>query len=151
MGKRKKKFKCKRPVSFEEAQSHVKVQPYFALKQWRNTKYYISTDGFVYRKKGSGRYIPIEMYEYHSYYNVDLYLRRRGKDYKKRYMVHRLVMECYCYNYNKEITCHHIRTRYDNSVNNLYACPRGIHDLIEFEGREVLPNLMYNTFEDEEW
>lgn len=148
----KKQYQVRRDITFEEALSHVKEQPYFALKQWRNTRYYISSDGFVYRRKNNHKYIAIPIYEYHNYYNVDLYLLRRGKEVKKRYPIHRLVGECYCYSFDKFVTLHHIsHDRYDNSVNNLYACSRVMHDIIEWEERPVYSNLKYNTTEDEEF
>lgn len=143
---RKKKFKNKRPVSYEEIEQRIEVKPPWGIRQFRNSHYWLDTSGHVYRKKGGKKYKPIEVYEYHGYYNFDMYIVRRGKEVKKRIMVHRAMLECYYTNNAlqdiRDLTVHHVNgSRYDNSTNNLYACTRCKHDKLENECLEVTSNF----------
>lgn len=143
---RKKKYKNKRLVSYEEIEQRIEVKPPWGIRQFRNSHYWLDTSGHVYRKKGGKKYKPIEVYEYHGYYNFDMYIVRRGKEVKKRIMVHRAMLECF-YTDNtlqniRNLTVHHLNAnRYNNSTNNLYACTRLKHNLIEEENREVISNF----------
>lgn len=143
---RKKKYKNKRPVSYEEIEQRIEVKPPWGIRQFRSTAYWLDTSGHVYRKKGGKKYKPIEIYEFHGYYNFDMYIIRRGKEVKKRIAVHRAMLECY-YTDNtlqdiRSLTVHHLSgNRYDNSVNNLYACTRCKHDILENEELQVKSNF----------
>lgn len=133
----KKKYTHKQPISIKDLEKYITVQPYFGMRQFRNTRYWVSTSGFVYYRKGGKRYKPIEHYLYRGYVCVDLYVKRRGKDVKKRYCVHRLVAECY-YTQDtlrdiKDLTVDHLYNKNRNTVNDLYVCSRARHDLLENE------------------
>lgn len=139
MGRRrnKKKYTHKQPISVKELERYITIKPYFGMRQFRNTRYWVSTSGFVYYKKGGKRYKPIEHYLYRGYICVDLYIKRRGNEVKKRYCCHRMVAECYYKQDSlrdiKDLTVHHIFNKLDCSVNALYVCSRARHDLIENE------------------
>lgn len=142
---RKKKWKTKRSVSFNEIEERVNLYPAFAIRQYKDTRYWLDTRGHVYYKKGGKKYKPIEIYEFQGYYNFDVLVERKGKTRKKRVPVHRAMLYCYYTtgtpNY-KKLTVHHLSGgRYDNSVTNLYACTRLKHNRLELECLEVESNF----------
>lgn len=157
-GRNKKKYAHKQPISLKELERYITIKPYFGMRHFRKSRYWVCTSGFVYYKKGGKRYKPIEHYLYRGYVCVDLYIKRRGKAVKKRYCCHRMVAECY-YTQNtlqdiKELSVHHLFTKTDCSVNALYVCSRARHDLIEYEEhmyrRESNLDFSYNLEDDYE-
>lgn len=160
MGRRrnKKKHTHKQPISVEELERYINIKPYFGMRQFRNTRYWVSTSGFVYYMKGGKSYKPIEHYLYRGYVCVDLYIKRRGKGVKKRYCCHRMVAECYYKQDSlrdiKDLTCDHLFSKLDNSVNALYVCSRARHNMIEYEEhvyrRESNLDFSYNLEDDYE-
>lgn len=147
MGRRrnKKSNEYQKKITHQELINKIDIMPKtIDIRQYRNSKYWVSNTGLVYRKKND-RLKPIEMFVYHNYVCFVYFREIRGRTTKKRVNVHRAVCELYFDQFelrNSDYTCHHINgNTLNNCVTNLFVCSREYHDKIEKERLKVESNI----------
>lgn len=143
--RRKKSNEYQKKITHQELINKIDIMPVtIDIRQYRNSKYWVSNTGLVYRKKND-RLKPIEMFVYHNYVCFVYFREIRGRMTKKRINVHRAVCELYFDQFelrNSDYTCHHINgNTLNNCVTNLFVCSREYHDKIEKERLKVESNI----------
>lgn len=146
--RRNKRSEYQKKITHHELIDKVDVMPKIIdIRQFRNSEYWVSNTGLVYRKKND-RLKPIELFIYHNYVCFVYFRKIRGRTTKKRINVHRAVCEIYFETFdlrNSDYTCHHINgNTLNNCVTNLFVCSREYHDKIEKEHLIVQSNFNTN-------
>lgn len=143
--RRNKRSDYQKKITHQELLDKIELLPEtIDIRQYRNSDYWVSNTGLVYRKKND-RLKPIEMFIYHNYVCFVYFRKIRGRTTKKRVNVHRAVCEIYFERFNlrnSDYTCHHVNGEtLNNCVTNLFVCSREYHDKIEKERLKVVSNI----------